>query len=259
VTKRDNRTDHSFWFEPGLPRLLAHRGLAVDAPENTLLAFLKALALGATYLETDVRSTRDGVAVICHDPDLVRVAQRNVKVSDVTLAEMRAIDLGEGQTFCTLTELLEAFPDVRFNLDIKSIDAAKPAAAAILKAGATQRVLITSFNERRRRETVRMLPGVASSAAPHSILLAVIGVHLRIAALVRFAVRNVDVVQAPIKGAGIRIASRRFIAKMHGLGLEVHIFTINDAPTMKRLLDLGVDGLFTDRVDVALEATGTAG
>jgi glycerophosphoryl diester phosphodiesterase len=258
VTKPDNRTDHSFWFEPGLPRLLAHRGLALDAPENTLLAFLKALALGATYLETDVRSTRDGVAIICHDPDLVRVAKRNVKVSDLTMDELRAIDLGEGQTFCTLDELLDAFPDTRFNLDIKSIDAAKPAAAAILRAGATKRVLITSFNERRRRETVRMLPGVASSAAPHSILLAVIGVHLRIASLVRFAVRNVDVVQAPVRGAGVRIASRRFIAKMHALGLEVHIFTINDVPTMKRLLDLGVDGLFTDRVDVALEATGSA-
>jgi glycerophosphoryl diester phosphodiesterase len=258
VTKRDGRADHSFWFEPGLPRLLAHRGLAIDAPENTLLAFVKALALGATYLETDVRSTRDGVAIICHDPDLIRVAKRNVKVSDLTLKELRAIDLGEGQTFCTLAEVLEAFPDVRLNIDVKSLDAARPAAAAILKAGATKRVLITSFNEKRRRETVRLLPGVASSAAPHSILLAVIGVHLRFAALVRFAVRNVDVIQAPIRGAGIRIASRRFIAKMHALGLEVHIFTINDAPTMKRLLDLGVDGLFTDRVDVAITLTGTA-
>jgi len=105
--------------------------LAIDAPENTLLAFLKALALGATYLETDVRSTRDGVAIICHDPDLIRVAKRNVKVSDLTLKELRAIDLGEGQTFCTLAEVLEAFPDVRLNIDVKSLDAARPAAAAI--------------------------------------------------------------------------------------------------------------------------------
>jgi glycerophosphoryl diester phosphodiesterase len=257
VPKTKDRAGHAFWFEPTLPRLLAHRGLAIDAPENTLLAFLKALALGARYLETDVRSTRDGRAVICHDPDLIRVAGRPDKVSDLTLAQLREIDLGEGQTFCTLDELLEAFPDTRFNIDIKSLDAAKPAAQAILKARATQRVLITSFNEKRRRTTVALLPGVASAAPPHSILLAVIGVHLRFAALVKFAVRNVDVVQAPISGAGIRIASRRFIAKMHALGLEVHIFTINDAPTMTRLLDLGVDGLFTDRVDVAIDLTGS--
>jgi glycerophosphoryl diester phosphodiesterase len=223
-----------------------------------MLAFLKALALGATYLETDVRSTKDGVAIICHDPDLKRIAGREDKVDEMTLEELQQIDLGAGQTFCTLAELLEAFPETRFNIDIKSLDAARPAAAAIRKAQATKRVLITSFNEKRRRTAVRLMPGVASAAPPHSILLAVIGVHLRFAALVKFAVRNVDVIQAPVSATGIRIASRRFIAKMHALGLEVHIFTINDAPTMKHLLDIGVDGLFTDRVDVAMDVTGTA-
>ncbi|MEJ1230664.1 MAG: glycerophosphodiester phosphodiesterase family protein [Galbitalea sp.] len=99
----------SRWFEPALPRLLAHRGLALDAPENTLLAFVKALAAGATYLETDVHASKDGVAVLSHDPSLVRTAGHRARVNELTLAQLRQIDLGEGQTFSTLSELLAAF------------------------------------------------------------------------------------------------------------------------------------------------------
>jgi glycerophosphoryl diester phosphodiesterase len=251
--------ERSAWFEPALPRMLAHRGLAVGAPENTLLAFLKALALGATYLETDVHASKDGVAVLSHDPNLVRLAGQKVRVSDLTLAQLREIDLGDGQTFNTLTEALEAFPDARFNIDIKSLDAARPAAEAILKARATGRVLITSFNERRRNAAVRLLPGVASSPSPGQIVLALVGAKLGMSWLVRFAFRNVSAVQVPAHGAGFRIATRRVISRFHAAGLEVHIWTVNDVATMKRLLDLGVDGLFTDRIDLALGLGRTTG
>lgn len=256
MTPPENRSTRSPWFEPALPRLLAHRGLAVDAPENTLLAFLKALAAGATYLETDVHASKDGVAVLSHDPNLRRTAGRKLKVSDLTLKELRAIDLGEGQTFSTLAELLDAFPEARFNIDIKSLDAAKPAAEAILKARATGRVLITSFNRKRRHAAVRLMPGVASSPSPGEIMIAVLGAKLRISVLVRFAFRHVTAVQVPVRGAGIRIATRGVIKRFHAAGLEVHIWTINDVATMKRLLDLGVDGLFTDRIDLALGLLG---
>ena len=256
MTPPENHSTRSPWFEPALPRLLAHRGLAVDAPENTLLAFLKALAAGATYLETDVHASKDGIAVLSHDPNLRRTAGRKLKVSDLTLKELRAIDLGEGQTFSTLSELLDAFPDARFNIDIKSLDAAKPAAEAILKARATGRVLITSFNRKRRHAAVRLMPGVASSPSPGEIMIAVLGAKLRISALVRFAFRHVTAVQVPVRGAGIRIATRGVIKRFHAAGLEVHIWTINDVATMKRLLDLGVDGLFTDRIDLALGLLG---
>jgi glycerophosphoryl diester phosphodiesterase len=244
------------WFEPALPRLLAHRGLAVDAPENTLLAFVKALAAGATYLETDVHASKDGIAVLSHDPNLVRTAGRKVRVNELTLKQLRQIDLGEGQTFSTLAELLDAFPEARFNIDIKSLDAGRPAAEAILKARATNRVLITSFNAKRRHSAVKLLPGVASSSSPGEIVIAVIAAKLRLSAVVKWAFRHVTAVQVPVRSAGVRIATRGVIKRFHAAGLEVHIWTINDVAQMKRLLDLGADGLFTDRIDLALGLVG---
>jgi glycerophosphoryl diester phosphodiesterase len=256
VTDLKKASARSPWFEPALPRLLAHRGLAVDAPENTLLAFVKALSAGATYLETDVHASKDGIAVLSHDPNLVRTAGRKVRVNELTLAQLREIDLGEGQTFSTLSELLEAFPDARFNIDIKSLDAGRPAAEAILRAQATNRVLITSFNAKRRHAAVKLLPGVASSSSPGEILIAVLAAKLRLSALVRWALRHVTAVQVPVRSAGVRIATRGVISRFHAAGLEVHIWTINDVTQMKRLLDLGADGLFTDRIDLALGLLG---
>jgi glycerophosphoryl diester phosphodiesterase len=256
VTTPEKSVVRSPWFEPALPRMLAHRGLAVDAPENTLLAFVKALAAGATYLETDVHASKDGVAVLSHDPNLVRTAGHKVRVNQLTLAQLRTIDLGEGQTFSTLSELLDAFPEARFNIDIKSLDAGRPAAEAILRAGATNRVLITSFNAKRRHSAVKLLPGVASSCSPGEIIIAVIGAKLRLSAVVRWALRHVTAVQVPVRSVGVRIATRGVIARFHEAGREVHIWTINDVAQMKRLLDLGVDGLFTDRIDLALGLLG---
>ncbi|MGN6759754.1 MAG: glycerophosphodiester phosphodiesterase, partial [Leifsonia sp.] len=100
-------------------RIIAHRGLALDAPENTLLSFLRALSVGATHLETDIHVSADGVAVIAHDPDLARVAGREVQVGQLTMPELRRIDLGHGQGFCSLAEALDAFPEARCNIDVK--------------------------------------------------------------------------------------------------------------------------------------------
>ena len=107
------------YFSPAPPRVLAHRGLAIEAPENTLLAFAKALAVGVTHVETDVHVSADGVAMISHDPDLRRLAERRATIDHLTAAELRRIDLGFGQGYCSLAEALDGFPDVRFNIDIK--------------------------------------------------------------------------------------------------------------------------------------------
>jgi glycerophosphoryl diester phosphodiesterase len=246
----------STWFEPPRPRLLAHRGLALEAPENTLLAFLKALSLGAEYLETDVHASRDGIAVISHDPDLRRVAGRAELVSELTLRELQRIDLGDGQTFSSLTEALEAFPDARFNIDIKSADAVGPAADAILRARASARVLIGSFSEERRRATVRRLPGVATSAPASRFAVALIAAKLGLSPIVALALRGIDAVQVPLRGGGMTIATPRMVRRLHAAGVEVHFWTINDEATMTRLLAMGADGLVTDRVDLALALSG---
>lgn len=232
------------------PRNIAHRGLAIDAPENTLLAFLKALSAGATHLETDVHASEDGVAVISHDPDLTRLIGREVQVGQLTMPELRRIDLGFGQSFVSLEETLNAFPEGRFNIDVKVEAAVEPTIEAVRAAGATKRVLITSFDESRRRRTVAGLPGVASSASVGRFVPAVIAAKAGVAPLVRRSLRGLVAVQVPERSGPLEIITPRVVAAMHAAGLEVHVWTVNDVATMERLLDLGVDGIVTDRCDL---------
>lgn len=247
--------DDSF-FSPALPRVLAHRGLAIEAPENTMLAFLKALSVGAEYIETDVHASHDGVAVVSHDDTLSRVAGRDVRVDQLTMAELRRVSLGDGQTFPSLAEVFDAFPSARFNIDLKSDDVVEPAVKAILDAGAVNRVLVASFSDQRRKAAVDRLPGVATSASRRESGRAVAAARLGMVSAVRTALRGVDAVQLPVTVKGVRIITPRLVSAMHGVGVEVHAWTINDLPTMERLLSMGVDGLVTDRADLALELLG---
>ncbi len=246
------RSSSSAYFTPAPPRVLAHRGLQVDAPENTMLAFTKAVAIGVTHLETDVHASLDGVAVISHDPDLRRTANRDVRIDQLTFAELTQVDLGHGQTFSRLDDLLDAFPEARFNIDIKSLAAAEPAAAAIIRAGAIGRVLITSFNDRRRRAATDRLPGVATSASAPSFIVAFIAARLGLAGLSRRVLSHVDAVQIPEKIAFLHTCTRRTVRIFHSAGLEIHVWTVNDAAAIRRLFQHGVDGIFTDRADIAM-------
>ena len=251
------RAADSTYYARSLPRVLAHRGLATAAPENTLLAFSTALAAGADYIETDVHASRDGIAVISHDPDLTRLVGRQSRVEGLTLEQLTCIDLGGGQSFCSLASALEAFPDTRFNIDIKSMSAAVPAARAILDAGARRRVLVTSFGDRRRRAALRLLPGVATSAAALPFAFAFGFASLGLLRVSRLLLRRVNAVQVPerwmLGPLRVDVVTPRFIAQMHLLAIEVHVWTINDPRDMRRLLDMGVDGIVTDRADIALD------
>jgi glycerophosphoryl diester phosphodiesterase len=233
--------------------VLAHRGLALDAPENTLLAFQKAVDVGVTHLETDVHGSSDGVAMVSHDPDLTRLAGRPARVGQLTAGELRAIDLGHGQGFCSLADALDAFPEARFNIDIKAADAVAPTIATIRDARAIDRVLIGSFSPARRLAVVRQLPGVATSISSRGAVAAVSAARTAggIPALRRI-LRDVHAVQFPLSILGMATMTPRTIAAFHAAGVEVHAWTINDEPTMERLLDLGVDGLVSDRADLAM-------
>lgn len=247
------------YLSPARPRVFAHRGLALDAPENTLLAFAKAVAVGAIYIETDVHGSADGVAVIAHDPDLKRIAGRDVRVDQLTIAELRRIDLGYGQGFCSLAETLDAFPGTRFNIDVKSRAAVGPAADTILAAGASSRVLVSSFDERRRKATIARLPGVVSSSSARRFLLALLGGKIGFSPAVRTALRGLAAVQVPEKALGLTITTSRMLRQLHAAGVEVHVWTVNDPQRMGELLDLGVDGIMTDRVDLALPVVAARG
>lgn len=217
-----------------------------------MLAFAKALAVGAHYIETDVHASHDGVAVIAHDPDLRRVAGRAVKVSQLTMSELRRVDLGEGQGFPSLAEALDAFPETRFNIDIKSKAAVRPTVDAVRDAGAIDRVLLTSFDEARRKAALRQLPGVASSASARRFLAALVAGKAGFSPAVRGSLRGVVAVQVPERAVGLRVTTERIVRAMHRAGVEVHVWTVNSPARMHELLDLGVDGIVTDRADLAM-------
>lgn len=249
----------SRYFDLPLPRVLAHRGLAVDAPENTVLAFANAIAAGAQYIETDVHASADGVAVVAHDPDLQRTAGRQVRIAQLTKTELGRLDLGHGQHIPTLAEALDGFPETRFNIDIKSQDAVEPTIRVVRDLNATDRVLVTSFSERRRRAAVAGLPGVATSASASRALPAFLGGAVRFAPALRRALRGLDAVQIPERAIGISTVTPWMIDAVHAAGVEVHIWTVNDPARMRELLDLGVDGLVTDRADLAIGVVGDRG
>jgi glycerophosphoryl diester phosphodiesterase len=237
--------------------VLAHRGLALVAPENTLLAFAAALGQGVTHIETDVHASSDGVAVISHDPELDRVARRPGRVDALSYSVLRAIDLGHDQTFSSLAEVLDVFPETRFNIDIKSANAVAPTVAAIRAAKAVDRVLVTSFSEARRRAAVRQLPGVATSASSTVFAAVFAAGRVHATPLLRRILRGIDAVQVPESYSGVSIVTPGMISQLHSAKVEVHVWTVNDAPSMHRLLDLGVDGIVTDRADIALGVLAT--
>ncbi|GIT81759.1 glycerophosphoryl diester phosphodiesterase [Leifsonia sp. LS1] len=248
----------SFLDGPG-PRVIAHRGLAIEAPENTLLAFLKALTAGATHLETDVHASADGVAVVCHDPDLTRVAGRPARVADLRMSELRRIDLGGGQVFSSLAETLDTFPEARFNLDIKDERAAASAVDAIRSTRAIDRVLVTSFSRRRRESVSARLPGVATSPSVPEFAPALLAAKAGLTPLVRRALHPFVAVQVPERQGPLRVITARTVRAVHAAGAEVHVWTVNDVADMERLLDLGVDGIVTDRCDVLAALVASRG
>jgi len=233
--------------------VFAHRGLALNAPENTMLAFRAALDAGTSHIETDVHASLDGVAVISHDPDVGRLAGRQARVEDLTMAQLARLDLGHGQTYCSLADALSQFPEALFNIDVKTERAEGPTAAAIRAANATGRVLITAFSEGRRRRTADALPGVATSASVARFLPALFAAKARLSPAVRRSLRGLHAVQVPERNRGMRVVSPGMVRSMHAAGVEVHVWTVNDADDMRRLLRWGVDGLVTDRCDVAVD------
>lgn len=241
------------YFGGSKPRVIAHRGLAVAAPENTLEAFAAATELGIEYLETDVHVSRDGVAVLSHDPDLLRLAGLPDRIDRLTFAELERIDLGGGHRMTSLAAALDAFPAARFNIDLKDGRVVDAATRAIERARATHRVLVTSFSDARRRRASARLPGVATSPGRQTVLLSVSAMHARWYTVIPRLLAEADAVQVPERKGGVRIVTPRFIDVVHRAGAEVHVWTVNEVADMARLLDLGVDGIVTDRADLAAE------
>ncbi|NQX06872.1 glycerophosphodiester phosphodiesterase [Rathayibacter sp. VKM Ac-2856] len=237
------------------PRVIAHRGFGPHGEGNTLESFERALSAGADLLETDVRASLDGVAVLVHDEEVVDARGLRHRIADTRWEELAAIELPlSGERLLPLAEALRRLPGAHFNIDVKARGAVVPVVEAVLATGARDRVLITSFSESRRRAAVRLLPGVATSASAPRFVAALLGAHLRFAPLVRCALRGIDALQVPERAAGLQVTDPRILARLRSTGAEIHLWTINDPTRMRALLALGVDGLVTDRTDLARAA-----
>lgn len=237
------------FFDGPTPRIFAHRGLALGAPENSLLAFVTALSHGATHLETDVHVTRDGVAVLSHDPDLNALG-RPERIDQLSYIQLRRLRLPAGQAVPSLRDALDTFPEARFNIDVKADAAVNPTIRAVRDNHATGRVLITSFSQNRRRATVAGLPAVATSPSRREMARALAPAAVNSEDAVRRLLQGFAAVQVPERVKRLRIVSPRFVRLMHAIGVEVHVWTVNDTLSMDRLLAIGVDGIVTDRCDV---------
>jgi len=243
----------------GAPLLVAHRGGAKLAPENTLLAFERAVRWwGADMLEIDVHATRDGEIVVFHDATLDRTTDGTGRVRDHTLEEIRGFDAGYrytadgGSTFPfrgmglgvpTLREVLEALPGVRINIEIKDGRAQEGVWTAVRDAEAMDRVLFAAGSSRDRAR-LRGYP-VPTSAGKEELRIFYLQVWLGLGAYTP----EVDALQIPDRWKGQQIASEEFVRAAHRRNLAVHVWTVDEVAEMERLLDWGVDGIMTDRPD----------
>ena len=242
------------YFDAPHPRRLAHRGLSQHQSgidENSIAAIEAAMAAGATHVESDTHATKDGTAVLFHDEDLERVAGIQSGISELSLDELQEIKLLNGSYIPTLSEVFERFPDLYLNLDIKSEQAIEPTVRAIEHHNAHDRVLVSSFSDARRRKALGLLSRpVATSASMKLVILAWASHTLAFGAGFRAITKEIDAFQIPVSRGPIKLATRSFIQRAQRFSNEVHFWTINDPMEMKRLLDLGADGIVSDRVDL---------
>ncbi|MEO7398720.1 MAG: glycerophosphodiester phosphodiesterase [Ilumatobacteraceae bacterium] len=223
----------------------AHRGGASDAPENTMPAFEHAIGLGYRYLETDVQVTADGVLVAFHDYNLQRTCGIDRRVSDMTWQEVSAARVDGIAPIPTLEDLLGAWPEARVNIDCKSDGAVPALVSALRRTNALDRVCVGAFNDLRIRRLRSILgPALCTALGPAAVS------QLRYAKMFRTAGRAA---QVPVRQGRLLVLTERFIATAHALGLHVHVWTVDDASEICRLIDLGVDGIMTDRPVVLRE------
>jgi glycerophosphoryl diester phosphodiesterase len=239
--------------DAGAVLAFAHRGGAyhpeIEGLENTLAAFKHAVSLGYDYLETDVHVTADGVLLAFHDAVLDRVTDLEGAIAELTFEEVRHALVGGREQVPTLAQLFDEFPRARFNIDLKADGAVEPLAAFIEERDAWDRVLIGSFSPQRMTAFRRRTGGrVPTSAGPVEV---VIFRFLPSGRLADWLTRHrVAALQIPPNRGRWTLVTPGLIRRAHASGKHVHVWTVDEPEEMRRLLDLGVDGLFTDRTDL---------
>lgn len=270
-TKGEAVPEHNYFRQDaGRPLAIAHRGGAGLWPENTLYAFEHAAALGVDVIETDVHVTADGELVVFHDEGVERTTDGAGRVGSLTLAELKRLDAayrfstdggrsfpvrGSGVSVPTLREVFEALPRMRFNIEPKQAvpPLAAPLCRLIREYGMTDRVLIASFSGTTLGEFRRECPEVATSAATGEVASFL---TLEETGLAASYSPSMQALQVPEHAGALRVLTRDFVEAAHGRNLRVHAWTVNAEGDMRRLVELGVDGIMTDYPDRLLKVLG---
>lgn len=262
-------SDRRPFLQHDAPLFFAHRGGSWLRPENTMPAFEHGMSFGADALELDIQLTRDGELVVIHDPTLDRTTSGSGPIATYTLDDLRRIDAGyrftndggatfpyrgQGITIPTLREIFERFPDTRINIDLKeSTPEREELLWALIQEFETEdRICAGCFDHAALTRFRRLTDGrVATSASPREVrgfLLAAVS-HTA-----SFLLRPAyDALQVPDTYGAVRVVSRTSVEAAHHIGIEIHVWTVDERAHMEALLALGVDGLMTDRPDILAE------
>lgn len=265
------RAERTFFEKNNEVLVIAHQGGDGLFPSNTLYAFQEAAKLGVDVLELDIHSSKDGELVVIHDDTVDRTTNGTGNVSDLTLAELKELDAGydwsperkgesfpyrdKGITIPTLEEVFQEFPDYRINVEIKqdTPSIAQSLCDLIQKHEKQEQVLVVSFSDAAMNEFRTSCPDVVTAGAPGEIRTFYIFHRLFLAGVYRsFA----DAFQVPEYRDNVHIVTKRFVEDAQHKNLEVHVWTIDETEDMKRLIEMGVDGIITDRPDRLLKLLG---
>ena len=243
------------------PIAFAHQGGANEFPENTMKAFQGAVALGYRSIETDLQVTSDGVLLNFHDDMLDRATDHSGTISRLPWSVVQHARVAGTEPIPKFEDVLDAFPETRFNIEPKTDEAVEPLISLVQQKGVLDRVCIGSFSDSRVKRVRKALgPRLCTGMG------VVETTRLRVAAWLPFkgaahalAKTPAGCTQQPVKKGPITIVDARFVKLVHDLGLQIHVWTINDAAEMRRLLDLGVDGIMTDRPAVLRDVLRSRG
>ncbi|MFJ8694639.1 glycerophosphodiester phosphodiesterase family protein [Streptomyces roseolilacinus] len=239
------RPGHPYLDHPS-PIPFAHRGGAADGLENTAAAFRRAAGAGYRYFETDVHTTADGRLVAFHDATLDRVTDARGRIARLPWSEVRRARVAGREPLPLFEELLEEFPEARWNVDLKAESALAPLVALIRRTNSWDRVCVGSFDEGR---VARAHRAAGERLATSLGVRGVVGLRLRSYGIPAALRAGAVAAQVPETQGGVRVVDRRFVREAHARGLQVHVWTVNDPARMDSLLDLGVDGIMTDHLE----------
>ena len=227
--------------------------MITDGSVKSFPSFEYSQSIGCEFIETDVQASSDGVPYIFHDDDLKRILNKSVKFNELSSKEIDELQIFEKYKIPKLSETLIQFPNLLFQIDFKTDEVVNPALNVIHELNVMDRVCIASFSSDRLNKVRSLNSELCISMGPNEVLQTFLSSwNLYKGEIVG------DCLQIPIRYYGLKIVTKRFVDFVHSKGLKIMVWTINDVKTFKYLIDLGVDGIITDKPKLLFETLDTS-